>query len=123
MKNVILILLAIFTIGTVNAQNETAKGSSEVKPAKIQTVVIKTSAECGQCKDRIENKLNYTKGISFADLNYETKELTVKFKTEKITLDEIRKIVSELGYDADDVKANPTAQKALPACCQPNGMK
>lgn len=90
---------------------------------KTTKVTIKTSAECGQCKERIESKLNYTKGVVFADLNYETKELTVKFKASKITLAEIKKVVSELGYDADEVKANPEKQKELPMCCKPGGMK
>lgn len=115
MKNTIFTLLAIFTIGMLHAQTD--------KAPKTQTVVIKTSAECGSCKERIEGKLNYTKGISFSELNYDTKELTVKFKTDKISIDEIRKILSELGYDADEVKANPKTQKELPACCQPGGMK
>lgn len=90
---------------------------SYIKPKPIE-VVIHTSAECGQCKERIESKLNYTKGIVFADVNYETRDLTVKFRPDKITLEEIKHIVSELGYDADDVKANVEAQNALPACCQ-----
>lgn len=119
MKNINLIIiffiLNVFFTHLLFAQNET--------DAKKQTVIIKTSAECGMCKERIENKLNYTKGISFSELNYETKELTVKFKTEKISLEEIKKILSELGYDADDVKANPVTQKELPMCCQPGGMK
>ena len=105
-------MLAVLTISTVTAQNS----------PKSQTVVIKTSADCVQCKERIEGKLNYTKGITYADLNYKTKELTVKFKPTKISLQQIKKIVSELGYDADDVKANPEAQKKLPLCCQPGGM-
>lgn len=110
MKYILLISIALMSM------------SLSFKP-KTETVIIKTSAECGECKERIEAKLNYTKGISFADLNYETQELTVKFKPDVISLLEIKTIVSELGYDADDVKANPTAQNALPACCQPNGMK
>jgi mercuric ion binding protein len=92
--------------------------SQEKKP----TVTIKTNSECGDCKDRIEGKLNYTKGIVFAELDYKTKLLTVKYNSKKITLDQIRKIVSEIGYDADDVKAVESAQKALPLCCQPGGM-
>ena len=87
-----------------------------------ETVVIKTNAECGMCKDRLEGDLNYRKGIVFAELEVPTKELTVKYNKAKITLDEIRAIVSEIGYNADDVKANPTAQSNLPACCQPGGM-
>jgi periplasmic mercuric ion binding protein len=90
---------------------------------KTEKAIIKTSAECGQCKDRIEEKLNYTKGISFAELNYETQELTVKFKSDKISLQQIKEIVSNLGYDADDVKAISEEQQKLPACCQPGGMK
>lgn len=110
MKKLGLLLLTFMVINVVSAQ-------------KTEKVVIKTSAECGDCKERIESKLNYTKGVSFAELDYETKELTVKFKTDKITLAEIKKIVSELGYDADELKANEVTQKKLPLCCQPGGMK
>jgi periplasmic mercuric ion binding protein len=110
MKNLVMVLLTFLSINFVSAQ-------------KAEKVVIKTSAECGDCKERIESKLNYTKGIAFAELDYETKELTIKFKSDKITLAEVKKIVSELGYDADEVKANEEEQKKLPACCQPGGMK
>lgn len=115
MKQLILSLCMLLFIGTLSAQQK--------KEAVKQTVVIKTSAECGDCKERIESKLNYMKGISFAELDYETKELTVKFRSDKITLEEIRKTLSELGYDADEVKADPEMQKKLPLCCQPGGMK
>jgi len=90
---------------------------------QTQEVVIETSSECGACKKRIEEKLNYTAGIKFAELDVPTKELTVRFSTKKISLAEIKKIISEIGYDADEVKANPTSVKKLPACCKPGGMK
>ncbi len=90
---------------------------------EVKTSVIKTSSECGSCKKRIEEKLNYTKGVKFAELDVPSKNLTVKYSTKKITLDEIKTILSELGYDADEVKAVPEAVKKLPACCQPGGMK
>jgi len=57
---------------------------------KKQEVEIQTSAECGQCKKRIEDKLNYTKGVLFAELDVPSKKLTVKFNTEKITLIEVK---------------------------------
>lgn len=89
---------------------------------KVETATILTSAECGDCKERIEEVLNYTNGIQFAELDVPSKVVTVKFKTKKISLEEIRTIISEIGYDADDVKANAEKQKALPMCCQPGGM-
>lgn len=88
-----------------------------------QEATIQTSAECGSCKTRLEGVLNYTKGIKFATLNIEDKILNVHFNPKKITLEEIKKIISETGYDADDVKANPKSVKELPSCCKPGGMK
>lgn len=110
MKN-ILLFLAITFVGTIYAQESTG----EVK--------IQTSAECGSCKTRLEGVLNYTKGVKFAELNLVDKSLTVGFNPKKISLDEIKKIISETGYDADEVKANPKSVEQLPACCKPGGMK
>jgi len=84
-------------------------------------VKIQTSAQCGDCKERIESKLNQTKGVVYAELNSETKVVEVKFKESKTNLDAIKGVIVSIGYDADDQKANVEAQKALPFCCQPGG--
>jgi len=109
MKLLSLLIITFFTL-KVAAQK------------KVETVQIQTSAECGMCKDRLEEKLNYTKGIVFAELHVESKILTVRFKTKKISLDQIKNIVSQIGYDADEVKAIPEAVQKLSKCCQPGGM-
>ena len=109
-----LFLFMVFSAGVAQAQD---------KQEKFQTVVIQTSAECGDCKDRIEEALNYTKGVVFAELDLETKKVTVKFATKKISLQQVKEAIAAVGYDADEVKAVPAAQKKLPKCCQPNGMK
>lgn len=101
-----LLLIANFTF----AQNTS-------KP----TIKIQTTAECNECKARIENKLNYTKGISWAELDVSSKVCTVKFNSKKISKAEILSIIANLGYDADSVKANVEAYKALPACCKIGG--
>ncbi len=111
MKNLLFILTLTFA-GIISAQETT---TGEVK--------IQTSAECGSCKTRLEDVLNYTKGVKFAELNLDDKILTVGFNSKKISLDEIKKIISETGYDADNVKANPKSIDRLPTCCKPGGMK
>jgi copper chaperone CopZ len=108
MKSILTIMMIAFVALTSSAQTK--------------EVVIKTSAECGSCKKRIEGKLNYTAGIRFAELDVPSKKLTVKYSEKKISLKEIRKIISETGYDADEVKAIPEAVDKLPACCKPGGM-
>lgn len=114
MKNVLMMVFAIMFVQVVNAQE---------KKAKYETVVILTSAECGDCEERIANAMNYTKGVKYAELDIESKKLTVKFQPAKISLETIKLKLVELGYDADELKANPEAQQKLPSCCQPGGMK
>lgn len=113
MKN--LLLLNLFVLISVFGFSQKAE--------KFKTIIIQTSAECGDCKARLEEKLNYTSGIKFTELDLESKKLTVKFATSKITEAQIKLIINEIGYDADDQKANKEAVQKLPLCCQPGGMK
>jgi copper chaperone CopZ len=88
---------------------------------KTITVQIQTSAQCGDCKERIEGKLNYTKGIKFAELDDQTKIVTVKYDPKKIDLVVIKQTIAKIGYDADEMKAAKEDVEKLPKCCQPNG--
>jgi periplasmic mercuric ion binding protein len=89
--------------------------------AKKQTIIIQTSAQCGECKERIEGALNYTKGVRFAELDLENKKVTVQFLTKKTSAEQIKSLIAKIGYDADDVKADISDVQKLPKCCQPNG--
>ncbi|MGB0933438.1 MAG: heavy-metal-associated domain-containing protein [Lishizhenia sp.] len=91
------------------------------KPSKKAETTIKTDVQCGDCEGRIEGKLNYTKGIKFAEVNVKADEILVRYNARKITLSEIETLISELGYDANNTKAVVTKQKTLPLCCQPGG--
>ena len=86
-------------------------------------IKIKTSAVCGMCKDRIEQGLAFEKGIKDVSLDVETKIATVKYNPGKTTPDEIRKAISKLGYDADDVPADEKAYEKLPKCCKKDAPK
>jgi periplasmic mercuric ion binding protein len=105
-----ILILAGITFLTLNAASQTVKKTDEVK--------ILTSAQCEMCKDRIETAMAYEKGVVKSNLDLETKILTVKYKTDKTTTDQIRKAVAALGYDADDVVANDEAYQKLPNCCK-----
>jgi len=104
MKNLALVILMTLFTGVMFAQNK------EIK--------IKTSAQCEMCKKRIEDKLNYTKGVKFAELDVASKELTIKYNTSKISDSEIRSTLSALGYNADGLKRDEAAHDKLPGCCQ-----
>lgn len=107
MKNILLIFFLVVT-NTFIAQ-------------KTAGITIQTNAQCGECKERIETELNQTKGVIYAELNLETKVVEIKFRSSKIDPDALFKVITSLGYNANEKLAEPSAQKALPLCCQPGG--
>lgn len=114
MKKYLIVLLGMFILNAAFAQD---------KKAKYETVTIQTSAECGDCKERIEEALNYTKGVKYAELDLTTKKVTVKYSPSKLTLQEVKEKIASIGYNADEVIAKEEVVKKLPVCCQPGGMK
>lgn len=92
---------------------------------KTETVKIKTSAICEQCKETIEKKLAFTKGVMESNVDVDSKDkiVTVIFNPKKTTVDKIRKSIAEVGYDADDVLAVPAGYEKLADCCKKGGMK
>lgn len=88
------------------------------KEKNIETIEIQTSAVCGMCKERLEHDMAFEKGVKFVELNDETKVLTIKYKKGKNTKENLKKAVTKIGYDADEMPANLKAYNALPACCK-----
>ncbi len=87
---------------------------------KNDTIIITTSAQCEICKERIEKNLVYEPGIKSANLNLETKNVTIVYKPEKIDANKIKEVISKTGYDADEIPADEKAYSKLPPCCQKN---
>lgn len=85
---------------------------------KSDTLTVQTSAVCGMCKDRIEQGMAFEKGVKRATLDEETKKVTIVYNPSKTSADAIRIAISKLGYDADEVAADPKAYEKLPACCK-----
>lgn len=88
------------------------------KAARTETVKIQTSAICEQCKERLEHNIAFEKGVKAVNLDLETKVLTVEYKAGKNSRDKLKKAVTKIGYDADDLEADPKAYAKLPACCK-----
>lgn len=108
---VVIMLAVLFAPAHLNAQK-----------AKVDTVKIKTSAECEMCKTKLEKEVGLMKGVKSVTLDLTTQVATVVYNNTKTDPAKIRTVISNTGYDADDVKANNRAQKKLPACCKPGGM-
>ena len=89
--------------------------------AQTDTVRIKTSAICQECKERIEHDLSFEKGVKSNVMNLDTKEVTVVYNSQKTDPEKIRVAITKIGYDADSLKAEAKAFKKLPECCRAPG--
>jgi len=108
MKQVILSVLVCAITVTSFAQTKA------VQTAKIKTPTV----VCEKCKDRIETYLKRYDGILSTNVNYRSKETTVKYLSDRTNIEEIKTAIANAGYDADDVTANPDSYNRLPICCK-----
>ena len=89
------------------------------KTKKVETVEIQTSAVCDMCKELIIDKnLVFEKGLKYAEMDVETGILTVRYRNDRTSAEHIRNLISDLGYSADSVLADPIAYDNLHFCCK-----
>lgn len=75
-------------------QNEDNKDS--------ETVTLKLSGlHCTSCATNIDLTLEDTSGISSSTTNYQKSESKITFDPTKTNLNSIRKIITDLGYQAE----------------------
>ncbi|HET8573535.1 MAG TPA: heavy-metal-associated domain-containing protein [Edaphocola sp.] len=91
-------------------------GFAQSEKKKVETETIHVSGVCDDCKERIENAA-YISGVKRADWDKHTHELTVSFKTDKVTLQQIEQSIANAGHDAGQIRATDSAYKKLPSCC------
>ena len=111
MKNRILTLAIFFSILMVGCNN-----------ASEEMVINTPTIQCGMCQKIIEVGLAKVDGVSNPRVDLNTKKTILLHDPEKINKKSIEKIVSELGYQANNLKANTDSYADLPACCKIGGM-
>ncbi len=109
MKSIQLFFLMLFCI-SVNA-NAQAKAADKA--------VIKTPGiTCEVCKDIVERNLFKMYGIGTVKADFKKHTVAVTWVTDRTNLEEIKTAIANAGFDADDVTAEETAYKRLPAACK-----
>jgi mercuric ion binding protein len=108
-------------------KNKRNKGTvtTAVEPvSSIQTIVIKTNIycshfqQCGGGAPRVQTGLSQVAGISAVVIDEVAMTITVTYDSTITSPEAIRTAISQLGLDADDVKADPEAYAKLDGCCK-----
>lgn len=109
MKKYVLLSVLAFTLAA------TTKGQQK-KPitVKIQTPGV----QCDECKRRIEEYIKYEDGVTKVVVYPKSHYTQVTYLTDRTNIENIKTAIANIGYDADDVKANEEAYKKLPKTCK-----
>lgn len=109
MKKGLLLLFVSFSLSL-------AALAQQKKPV---TVKIQTpTAQCEECKQRIEEYLKYEEGVTKVVVYPRSKYTMVTYLTDRTNIENIKTAIANIGYDADDVTANEDAYKKLPKTCK-----
>ena len=86
--------------------------------AQDKAVIKTASIQCDMCKKKIETYLMRQNGIKAVKVDVKKKITAVQWIPDRTNIEEIKAMIANIGYDADDVTAEETAYKRLPACCK-----
>ena len=111
MKNLSLLILSL-GISVFAMSQVVKKGGVEIATIKTPTV------QCEECKKRIESYVSREEGVQKVDVDYKRKVTKVTYVTDRTNLENVKTAIANIGYDADDVTAEPSAYKKLPTCCK-----
>lgn len=91
---------------------------------KKEKVSIKTNIycdhcnQCESCGQRIYNALHEVSGVKKVKIDAKTQTISVTFDSKKTSLEEIEKVITANGFDANEKMADPEAYQKLDACCK-----
>lgn len=114
MKNVLLLLFALFTFSAASAQQNKKNIKAVIKTA----IYCDHCKECETCGKIFQANMHKIKGLKMYELDEKKMTITVYYNGEKTNLETIKNGIAQLGYDADNIKANPSAYEKLDGCCK-----
>jgi periplasmic mercuric ion binding protein len=109
MKFLQLTFLAIISFVVTATAQQKVSGKAIIKVPGLH---------CDLDKDRIERSLFKAYGMGSVKAEVKKKTVTVTWLTDRTNIEEIKTAIANAGYDADDVTAEESAQKRLPAGCK-----
>ncbi len=68
---------------------------------KVKQVTYVCTIDCESCKEKIMKNIPYEKGVKKVIVDIPTKEVTVFFREDKNSTQELEKAIEKLGYEAD----------------------
>ncbi|HEB02848.1 MAG TPA: hypothetical protein ENI12_06410, partial [Nitrospirae bacterium] len=83
----------------VVGDNASAQGKENAGDKKLDLPV--SGMSCASCSATVQKGLSGLEGVKSADVNFASGRATVTFNPEKVSVDDLKKTVSDLGYSVE----------------------
>ena len=110
MKHIISIITTIIILAQIGCGSKQEKNEISVR-----------TIQCGMCQKTIEEGLESVKGVKSVQVSLADKVARVTYDPTVVDLASMVTTISKLGYQANEVLADPVAYEALPGCCKIGG--
>jgi copper chaperone CopZ len=92
---------------------------AQVTPRAVKANIKTPQAKCAECKTKIESFVSKSiDGLVKVYVNTSQGITTVQYYPDRTNIEELKTAISNAGFDADNVLANPDVYNKLPACCK-----
>ena len=85
--------------------------------SKITNTTLEVDGVCGMCKKRIENAA-YLPGVKKVNWDVETHALSLTFRNDKVSQEEIIASINEAGHDVESAPASTEQYENIHGCCR-----
>lgn len=84
------------------------EAKNDEKPAR-ETVMFDAGLNCGSCEDRVTDTLDERDGVREIHADADEQRVEVTFNPHRITTDELRETIADLGYEVGSVEGCPAS--------------
>ena len=96
-KTVLVLAACVVLAGPAEAKKKTDK--------KTENVVYLVNIHCNDCKEKIENKIPFEKGVKDLEVDMEKNQVTITFDPQKTDKEKVKKALQNLEFQVKEVPA------------------
>jgi len=115
MKRILFIIPVVFLMISSHAMLHAVRVAPESdNPGEATFTVL---GNCGMCKDRIERAAYTVRGVRSASWDQDAQKLTVKFRPDRASQEQIERAVAKAGHDTENFLTHDEIHANLHHCC------
>ena len=101
----------IFTLCALLLLSLSTTNAAIFEKNKKETITFLVSMTCENCQKRIESNIPYEKGVTDLKVNLPKKLVTIEFRSDKTSADQLKAAFKEMGFTATPFKMADKTQK------------